>query len=636
MTVTVTALGPNTTQINLANETSLSGFITALDNAIVSAGWAQYDVSNQYNRIYSCLNADGVTQKLIGITIDPGNFKISTTSYESWNNTTHVGTNETFTFNRAGTSGIALNLCDVLVMASSKWLVIQTFIRNQPGPWSGVFEVAREAPEDTATAGYPCWCWTSSAIIFSTVNSTSTCVVFPRTVGGLTGQAAASAGVGLQLPLLKINGSSGSVPSTLANTNLRNYAWNTNNRLIQDARPVVGYNELHGRIYGMKLTYNVGQPFNQVSIPTDQYFNYSATGTNATHWVLGGNPTTAVGNALNTAGTLTNITTRQYTTLTGALSVVPVGANWYVSTTAGVAVIDDSATTMSVSANIASGTGTGGIVYDGYQFVYVATSTGITKIDTLNGNNTYTLAITGGINAMYYDGTYLWAGSATSGASAKLSQINLSSFTVASTITIPNTASSIYSICSDNVGNTYVLTNETAIYKVVNSSGTATKIYSTSSGTWPPSFSYNGDNLTLHVPTFSGYVSGYYYTYSAMFYLTTTGSVISSPGNPTIWSTTSGSGCFNNQTSYSAPIAKFGIYDLICLANSGSGIGMGFAYANGTYAGAVSSNVSVSTVGLGCDSNRIWGLTASTLTVFNGINNADELNTAFGRILLPK
>src|ERR1700757_2539982 len=100
MTITTTSLGTNTTQITLSGETSPTNFITALDTAIKNGGWSQYDVSNPYNRIYSCLNADGTTYKLIGITIDPGTFKISTTTYELWNATTHISVNEAFTYNR--------------------------------------------------------------------------------------------------------------------------------------------------------------------------------------------------------------------------------------------------------------------------------------------------------------------------------------------------------------------------------------------------------------------------------------------------------------------------------------------------------------------------------------------------------
>ena len=637
MTITTTQLGPNTTQINLSNETSAANFITALDTAITSGGWTQYDVSNQYNRIYSCLNTDGVTYKLIGITIDPGTFKISTTSYELWNNTTHVGTNQAYTYNRAGMAGFALNFCDVLVMVSSKWLLIQTFIRNQPGPWSGVIEMAREAVEDTATAGFPCWAWISSATVYSTAGGLNATVSFPRTVGGLTGLAAAT-NVGLQMPIVKISGAGGNVPSFLASSQLRNYAWNTSNRLVQEARPVIGYNELHGQLYGMKFTYNVGQPYNQVSMPVDSNFNYSATGTTTPHWVLGGHPTTSTLNMF-TPTVVNSLSTRSITTPSTMYGAVPVNANWYLNTNAGVFVVDDTATTMYISTAPVAGaytTGVGQIVFDGVQYVYAASSSGISKIDTLNNNAVTTLAISGGVNSLCYDGTSLWAGATGTAASRPVYQITPSTLTIAATITVPNINTTyISSICSDNSGNTYVLTTETAIYKIVNSTSAITKIYNNTSNyngvttPWQSGMFYNGDNLTLF--NTGTYIVSYNVSVATVLYISTTGSLISTNfySSPQISSGT----YFGSGYTQAAPVCKLGLYDFIGSAPgtypaNGTGFGL-TSIGNGGFTG-------LALPGIISDGNRAWASQGTTFTVYNGLFCADEGTTPYGRMLLPK
>jgi hypothetical protein len=624
MTITTTALGANTTQITLSGETSVANFITALDTAITNGGWTQYDVSNQYNRIYSSVNADGSTYKLIGITIDPGTLKISTTSYELWNTTTHVGTNETFTFNRAGTMGIAFSLCDVLVMVSSKWLVLQSFIRNEPSCWSGVFEVAREAVEDTAANGVPCWCWVSSATIFSTAGTARPFVSFPRTAGGLTGSNAviSTANLGLQMPYVKLGGNLGAATTSL--TNFVSYAWNSNNRIVQSARPCFGISELHGTMFGLKFTYNIGNPYNTVSVPIDSNFNYSAIGTNTPHWILGAAPTSAPTNVLTTNGAIpsgyavSNSVAVSGSTA-GAVCAVPVGPNWYSGTTSGVVFVDGTGTTL-LSLGVITGTTLAiyDIKYDNVRYVYASTATGIYQIDTQNNNAVVFLAITNGVGSLHYDGTNLWAARCGSIVSNTVYQINLSNFTVAATIPLTNTgAAFIGGMCTDNAGNLYVVTTECILYKVVISTSVVSKLTAAiGQSAYPAGIYFNGNQLLV----VSGYASVAYY-----YYYTTSGTLLQSN---TFTSSTSAA----VQGSAKVEIGKLGIYDFQTCNYGPSGGGI----AVGTFTNGALSLANTYTQQFNCDGNRGWACVNNILYVYTNLFHADETTTTYGRMLLPK
>lgn len=626
MSVTTTTLGANTVHLAISGETSVTNFINALDAAIVNGGWSQVDVSNPYNRIYSAPNADGVTVKYIGINIDPGYLKISTTSYESWNATTHVGTNQTWTFNRAGAMGFAFNFCDVLLFVNSRWLILQSFIRNQPSCWSGVIELAREAPEDTATAGYPCWCWVSSATIMTQIPATTPvigCVSFPRTVSGATGAAAATV-TSLQTPYTRFGASSllGQPFSSLPN--YATYAWNTADKIIHSIRPVVNTTELHGRMFGLKMTYNIGSPFSQVSLPIDSNYAYSAAGTQTTHWVLGGYPSTTPQNLfVNTANYPTGSVITQSVGLSGTVrAAVPVGVYFYVGTSVGVYKVDASSTAPTSLGVI---TGTSGkdmqtIEYDNYQYVYVGGPDGLYRIDTLNNDTVTFLAVTGGISGMWWDGTYLWAGLRTAATTGHLLQINPTTFTIANTINLGAASAAVGAICSDNAGNTYALTNSLVLYKVVNSSLTVSSLAtSVLSGVFGMGMYFTGDQLILSSWNGSGL------TYKSV----------------TLSGTTVTSTSYNNANqgftgTIAGSIGKIGVYDFF------SGNSAGYSTPFLTDLSGVGGNISYGAMPLSSynflatDYNRAYSGNGSTFYYYTNMFRPDDQTTSYGRFLLPQ
>lgn len=629
MSVTTTQVGTYTTQITLSGEQTPANFITSLDAAIVNAGWAQLDVTNQYNRIYNCLNADGVTSKIIGIFIDPGTLKINTTSYESWNTTTHVGTNEVWTYNRAGTMGFALSGCDVILMASPRWLVLQTFIRAQPSCWSGVFEVARELPEDTAAAGYPCWVWTSSATIFALPNNTSLSVSFPRTHTGLIGQAAAI-NTTLQTAYGRFGSSTyfGQAFSALAN--MVQYGWDQTKKIVQGIRPAVGATELHGRIFGLKATYNLGNSFNRVSIPVDTNFNFSATGTNTEHWLLNANPTTGPTNISVTSLTnglptgLINQSTQTSTITSQPNSTCLVNQSMYVATITGVYKADISGTTPGTITTVVGVPSVvcHGIVYDNYQYVYVAAPTGIYKIDTLNNDNTTFLATSAsGVSVVYWDGTYLWASQRGNATGPLLYQINVSTFTIAQSITVVATAQQICSICSDFQGNTYVGLATQGIYKIANSTGTVTNLKAVTSGVNAHGMMFNGVNLVIGI--WSG-VSVQFYTYSTTGTLLVTGAALGQGSS------------YSGNSMNTLQVFKYNAYDALSgsTGNGSAGLVLDLSTTIPTYTfGNTAYPISNAAA---FDGNRMVWASTNTFGMMTNIFHGDDGATAYGRLLLVK
>lgn len=156
MTITVTALGPNTSQISLADELNSTAFVTAIDAAIVAGGWIQHDVSNPLYRVYKALNLDGISYKFASVAFDVYRQRFWLSSWESWDNTTHEGLNEVYTVNGGYWQPYSFNNCDVIVFASLRWLGFQTYIRNVAAHHPVfVQETTRDHVQDTAAGGVP-------------------------------------------------------------------------------------------------------------------------------------------------------------------------------------------------------------------------------------------------------------------------------------------------------------------------------------------------------------------------------------------------------------------------------------------------------------------------------------------------
>lgn len=524
MSVTTNTIGTNTRQIVISGETSINNILTAVSNALVALGWTAYDTvttgtnNAQVRQIFRVLNADATTYKYLGILWHPNKGLFHTTAYESWNSSTHVGTNEVFTNGYTFPSGVQYSNCSIYVMASARWAVLYSTIRGEYGPWSGVFEFEREAAEDTVGAGFPCFAWTNSNIIgepvghsatVGTSNHDSWCVSFPRTPHPYTGIAAAQfntliSGFGMFPP---------SVPTAGLNTSHANklgglssgYAWDSAKKAVHVLKGAgVGNAQPRGRMFGVKAIGPIGDPLDTVVLPIDANYHYASSGgTNTDHWVLPMNggyhmSYAYAGNRL--AATLFGTGMSGTDAYDGVLVK---GKYIYAGCVSGIWKIDMDAATCTLVYSTAAAISS--VEYDGGAYIYFATSAGVTRLAIADDSLTHLTAGVGGCTTLAIDEDYIYASQRTASTTSKVDVISRSSFTVLGTSTFSATASAVAptAMCVDYAGNCYACTggNDSYLNKVVGSTRANSRVgLSTCSGygTAPSGIycSYDGE---LHV-----------------------------------------------------------------------------------------------------------------------------------------
>lgn len=205
--------------ITISNELSSTNIISAVNNFITSngtgnRGWTLYDtlegnepgtgvsgnVHSPINTyVFRSQNADTTTYKYLIMRWDIIKRWLWTSTCESWDNTTsHTPSNECWTNNSAFIHGYDLIDGKIFLSIAPRHAVIWTFISSSPGLWSMVCEFERDAAENTAGAGYPCWAWTCSLMLGTpfakgpTEGPSKIIFAFPRLSDNSTGRLAAS------------------------------------------------------------------------------------------------------------------------------------------------------------------------------------------------------------------------------------------------------------------------------------------------------------------------------------------------------------------------------------------------------------------------------------------------------------
>jgi hypothetical protein len=641
MTITTTQLGTYTTQISLSGEVNGLGMITALDAAIVAAGWTQWDVST-LTRVYRILNLDGVTYKYIGIYIDPYNGKINTTSYESWNATTHVGTNEVNTFGRSGEMGYLLSNTDVILMVSPYWLLIQTYISNQPSQWSGVVEFQRELSEDISTS-VPCFAWICSTFIFqgSPNGPVFSCQSFPRTLSGAVGNgvnpllAPNNITGGWATPFKRLGFSTGLNGAELLNSTT--FAWDTTKKNICSLRPTIGLTEIHGPAVGLKALYNAGSPFNKINVLVDSAFNYSSTGANTEHWLLGETPYIVQGLA-NPNGSVNGYTqATTVTTLNGnGVNVVDTGAFFYISTLNATNSIQKLSSTGTLGSPVTVTTSPAGcqdLCFDG-RYVYAATATGVTQFDTQNSDTAVSLALPNGAATLFYDGTSIWAGGRGSRINNTVYRIAISTFTLTTTVVLPNaTTGFVGGMAGDYNGSVVVTCSMNAAFKINTSNNTASNMgfilgNNATNALSQAGVMYDGVNYI-----FGSNSTASTYTVIQQVDPTTSAMIILGNFSSTVSTTTVKFSMF-----------KFGPYIHV---TSGVGTNISFqfsgyfttnttALSTSAQSGAVIGSA-IAPVTVKSDGAKLYGTgTGTGFFQYTNLNHPDDASVAHGRLAIPK
>lgn len=510
MTITTTALGTYTKQFSLSGENGMSGTISAVDTWITTAsqpGWVLHDTVTSADggglitKVYKAINKDATSYKYLILRYETLKWRFMTSTCESWDTGTHAPTNEAFTFGDSMAVHLLPNSSDLVVFASPRYAIFQSFIRNMPDIWQGVIEMEREAPEDTAGAGYPCWAWINgqtyaqcyqSAHGSSDYYGTGTAAFsMPRTRNGATGIAAATNHV-ITSAILPNTGYNAPFADYLY-THSVTYGWDTNKKLIHTPKnyhPTVGSPQAnYGRHFGLKITPPVGEVMNKVAVPVDSDKFFSAGGSNADHWVLplvGKNVSVAYGEGA-TGGNYTTSSVSSATLGTYTYAIACNGLAYYCATNgSGVYKVD--AATMSI--NAVSGT-TGiiaDIIYDGAQYLYAITNgTTLYRIDTLASDAVTSLTLPvacGWCMTQDYANVFV-TGAAANAAYRQVYQVVKSSFTNGTAYQLTyaqTTAQVVAAMCTDYQGYLYSVDGSGAtaadsrLYKTVISTGSTTQV----------------------------------------------------------------------------------------------------------------------------------------------------------------
>jgi hypothetical protein len=449
MTITTSSYTANSLRINVSNETSSTNIITAIQQGMYRGGWSQYDISTAtvtvgalYSPIttlvYSAPNADGFTTKYMLIRIDTVKLVIYTSACESWNDITHVPTNETWTGGGVFQQGYDIKDSIILINATQRHCVIWTFIRSEPGLWSGVFEFERVAGEDSATVNpVPNWAWTNSLMLGTPYAQANIGQVSPimlafcRTPDGFTGARAAATYAtvtnrgmfppnfltGFTVTSQDPNGLHlGSYANSL-NSGTVTYGWDPFKTVVSPVSADAIYKYMpFGRAYNMGITKPLGGALDTVFVNLDNtggWPNAAGTSTECLLLPLNG------GSEIPMLSAMTTGTTSFYTNLptgTTATKVLVVGNNVWISSNTGIYTYDQSlgqggAVVQRVSHTVSAGVLD--IVFDGSRTVYGSLANGIVAVDTELFTTSTIATLSSGTSYLGIDGKYVYGVSRT-------------------------------------------------------------------------------------------------------------------------------------------------------------------------------------------------------------------------------
>lgn len=442
-TIQITASGTATTFADLTNAVTdamtgtqpaavgaLSGVTFAAGSGITAqaaSGWTLHDsctVGCIFTQVFKALNADAVTYKNIIFRWNLLKKELNLSTCESWDAGTHSPTNEVYTFFDCAPIGFRLDLCDLILSVSPRRCSVISFINNESGCWSGVFETAREDSSDTAAAGVPCWGWISSTLwnLGATAvanralaGNAPTLISMPRLKNGATGiNAAKNCGANYGAacyPNLDGTGTPSFVYqlSTAVNKFVAN-AWDVTKRLMMPVTPIFDYNTTNitnlGQIHGLKVLAPAGTTMSKLPAAVDADGNYASNGVSRNHFLFNTHLKPAVA---DNAYWFTNVNwSLSSITVNGGQrpeSMVSTGANYYCICLNNTKLVKVNAIS-GTSTELATGTFYD-IDFDGERYIYIGTSTGLRRLDIRTDTISTELVLSGGVNALTITPTHI-------------------------------------------------------------------------------------------------------------------------------------------------------------------------------------------------------------------------------------
>ena len=418
MTVSSAQYTTNSYRITILNEVTYSNILSAVNQAITTLGWTQYDyvaqsapglgsTSNKsplYTYVYRALNYDGVTYKYCIVRWDIIKMVFYTSTCESWNTTTHIATNESWSQAGAFAQHYDIKDCYIFVAATTRHLVIWPFIKNEPEMWSGVFEFERVAQEDTVATNTPCWAWTNSLMIGSQFGKSSgtskTMYAFPRTFDGFTGAGAAQVYAPVTNRGMFPPTYLGATVSITDNQSLHlasfyngTYGWDLSAysaaKVYSSPIAVDSLTKFmpFGRTFNLSVTGSIGGPFDTIALPLDATGGWiSSSGANADCIILPMNGGADSGAVTYGSGKM-NSPVGSSALTSNPSKVLAIGDNVWACNLQGIYYWPMSngtvAPTIAWANPYASNTSSViDMVFDGERTIYASTYFGLVKIDT--------------------------------------------------------------------------------------------------------------------------------------------------------------------------------------------------------------------------------------------------------------
>jgi hypothetical protein len=453
MSVANTAYSTNSYKVTIANEFDSNTVIAGANTVITTLGWTNYDTISQTTyspmatKVYRVLNADGLTYKYAIIRWNTLLLNFNLSTCEDWNTSTKVATNESW--HNAGMfyQGYDLRDCFIFIGATARHIVMQPFIRNEPGLWSAVLEFERVAAEDISANAAPCFAYTNSLMLGTPWGQTSNntpsryTFAFPRTPDNQTGAYAtrvfgtfttrgayppyypsantANAGANAVSLVQTADGNAlhlGSFYNTIGN-----WGWDATKAIVSPITVDHIYKSMpFGRIYNAGITKPIGsQSIDSTYINADSTGGWpSGSGSNTEFLIFplnGGSETEYA----NTVGRLSVSWSNNSAVVYG--SCIAVGNTVWAAANNGVWTWDmgSGANTQAIQRYINSN-GVIDIMFDGLRSVWGTTNNGIIQIDTETYSTNANIAADIGTAMINMDQKWIYATSRTRSTTPKL------------------------------------------------------------------------------------------------------------------------------------------------------------------------------------------------------------------------
>lgn len=289
MATKVTVLGPNSSVVSFSQGSTLDEVISAVNDEIVNNhGWTLHDgnAGDPKIKCYKASNKDTQSFKYMQLdwSVDG---KLRFGGYGTWDEVAHTGT--LVAKRTDGLFDAEVKLTDrgnVYLFISPRWFAFcikqfsaATIFSSTQASIGGIFEIVRDNPDDTVSAGYPPFCALTTGVAGAHPTATIPTLLLPKSLSGSDNQPGEFSTI---------------FGKTRQGVRLESLAPNVANPFSEKDWAITPYvhgpnNEIRGRIFGLKIfTKNKLHFMDKVSVTCNTDFMYDISGPATDHYVVPG------------------------------------------------------------------------------------------------------------------------------------------------------------------------------------------------------------------------------------------------------------------------------------------------------------------------------------------------------------